>query len=131
MKRIFEKHPDFASQFGSNNRHLKSTYINVLLGLTETLCQSPQELSDDVLDEASFAVSYVSKGGFKVDWLEKKLEEVKQKMTVVIFRNNTLRLMEKKFQKLNQECLELKAHMEKVKADLSADIAPLSFDDVV
>ncbi|KAL0848342.1 hypothetical protein Bca101_021589 [Brassica carinata] len=131
VRRIFEKHPDFASQFGSHNRHLKSTYMNVLLGLIETLCQSPQELSKDVLDEASYAVSYVSKGGFKVDWLEKKLEAVKQKKAVAIFRNYVLQQMEKMFQKLNQECLELKAHMEEEKSDLSAAIAPFSFDDVV
>lgn len=79
MRRIFEKHQDFASKFHLKNRHLKSTYMNVLLGEIETLCQLPEELSDDDLNETSVAVSYVAKGGFKVDWLEKKLEEVKEK----------------------------------------------------
>ncbi|KAG2258365.1 hypothetical protein Bca52824_077659 [Brassica carinata] len=85
---IFEKHPDFASKVRSNNQHLKSTYINVLLGLIETLCQLPEKLSDDDLNEASAAVSYLTQVGFKVDWLEEKLEEVKEKKTKV----NTARL---------------------------------------
>ncbi|KAL0756409.1 hypothetical protein Bca101_094077 [Brassica carinata] len=57
---IFEKHPNFASKRRSNNQHLKSTYINVLLGLIETLCQLPEKLSDDDFDEASAAVSYLT-----------------------------------------------------------------------
>ncbi|CAH2063686.1 unnamed protein product [Thlaspi arvense] len=131
VRRIFEKYPDLASQFRCKNQHLKSTYMNVLLGLIETLCQSPQGLSDEDLDEASSAVSYVTKGGFKVDWLEKKLEEVKEKKKKLDTGKARLQQMEKEFQKLNRRCLLLKTLMEKENADMSAAIVALSFDDVL
>ncbi|KFK35077.1 hypothetical protein AALP_AA5G232300 [Arabis alpina] len=130
VKRIFEKYPDFASEFRSKNRHLKPTYMNVLLGLIEMLCQSPQELSDDDLDEASVAVSFVANGGFKLDWLEKMLEEVtakKKKMD-----SGKARLQEEEeLHKYNQKCLELKTLLEKEKADVLAASVPLLFDDAV
>ncbi|VVB04063.1 unnamed protein product [Arabis nemorensis] len=131
VKRIFEKYPDFASTFRSKNQHLKSTYMNVLLGLIETLCQSPQELSDDDLEEASVAVSFVAKGGFKLDWLEKMLTEVKAKKKKVDSSKARMRQMEEDLQKYNQKCLELKALLEKEKEFISAASVPLLFDDAV
>lgn len=52
--------------------------MNVLLSLTQTLCQTPQELSIDDLSEAEKALVYMKYSGLEVDWLEKKLEEVKE-----------------------------------------------------
>lgn len=131
MKCIFERHPDFASNFRPKNRHLKSTYMNVLLGLIKTLCQLPEELSDDDLDEASVAVSYVENGGFKLDWLEKMPVEVKEKKKKVETGKARLQETEEELQKLNKKCLELKAFLEKENADVSEANVPLSFDDVV
>lgn len=105
--------------------------MNVLLGVIETLCQFPQELSDDDLDETSAALSYVEKGGFEVDWLEKKLEEVKEKKKKVDIGMVSLQQMEEELEKLNQKCLDLKALVEKENADLAASNIALSFDDVV
>ncbi|KAL0714722.1 hypothetical protein Bca4012_021701 [Brassica carinata] len=128
---IFEKHPDFASTVRSNNHHLKSTYINVILGLIETLCQLPEKLCDDDLDEASAAVSYLTLVGFKVDWLEEKLEEVKGNKKKVNTGKAQLEHMEEEFKILNKKCLELKDLVEKQNADVSAANVALSFDDVV
>ncbi|XP_048597205.1 MATH domain and coiled-coil domain-containing protein At3g58370-like [Brassica napus] len=128
---IFEKHPDFASKVRSNNQHLKSSYINVLLGLIETLCQLPEKLSDDDLDEASAAVSYLTQVGFKVDWLEEKLEEVREKKTKVYTGKAQLQHMEEEFKVLNKKCLELKDLVEKQNADVTAANVALSFSDVV
>uniref|UniRef100_A0A0D3DU54 MATH domain-containing protein n=1 Tax=Brassica oleracea var. oleracea TaxID=109376 RepID=A0A0D3DU54_BRAOL len=99
---IFEKHPNFASKRRSNNQHLKSTYINVLLGLIETLCQLPEKLSDDDFDEASAAVSYLTQVGFKMDWLEEKLEEVKEKKMKVYTGKTQLEHMEEEFKLATQ-----------------------------
>ncbi|CAN7061941.1 unnamed protein product [Brassica oleracea var. botrytis] len=128
---IFEKHPDFASKIRSNNQHLKSTYMNVLLGLVETLCQLPEKLSDDDFGEASAAVSYLTQVGFKVDWLEEKLEEVQEKKTKVNTGKAQLQHMEEEFKVLNKKCLELKDLVEKQNADVTAANVALSFDDVV
>ena len=131
MRCIFEKHPDFASKIRSNNQHLKSTYMNVLLGLVETLCQLPEKLSDDDFGEASAAVSYLTQVGFKVDWLEEKLEEVQEKKTKVNTGKAQLQHMEEEFKVLNKKCLELKDLVEKQNADVTAANVALSFDDVV
>ncbi|ESQ46911.1 hypothetical protein EUTSA_v10028047mg, partial [Eutrema salsugineum] len=131
VKRIFEKYPDFASKFHYENRYLKSAYMNLLLGIIETLCQQqPLELSDDDLHEASVAISIVKKGGFEVDWLEKKLEQLKEKKKQVETGQSRLQQMEDEMQKYNQKCLDLKALMEKEKADVSAANVAISFDDV-
>lgn len=131
MRRIFERRLDFASKFRPKRRHLKSSYMNVILGLIETLCQLPEELSDDDLNEASVALSYVANGGFQVEWLSKQLKEVNDRREKVDNGMVRVQQMEKKFQKLNQECLDLKSLLEKEKADVSAANVALSFDDFV
>lgn len=72
---LFKKHPDIASNVRAKNLHLRTTYLNVLLGLTKILCKSSEELSDGDLSEAYSALSFVIKAGFKLDWLEKALKE--------------------------------------------------------
>ncbi|KAL0714724.1 hypothetical protein Bca4012_021703 [Brassica carinata] len=114
-----------------HNQNLKSSYISALLGLIETLCQLPERLSDDDLDEASAAVSYLTQVGFKVDWLEKKLEEVKEKKKKVYTGKAELEHMEEEFKVLNKKCLELKDLVEKQHEDVTAANVALSFDDVV
>lgn len=131
MKRIFEIYPNIASEVPSMKPCLKTLYMNVLLGIIETLCQLPAELSDTDLDEASIAVLFVSQGGFKVDWLEKKLKEVKEKKKNVDNGKARLQQIEEDLQKLNQKRLDLKDILDKEKAnDLTANV-PLSFNDVL
>jgi len=131
VKRIFEIYPNIASEVPSMKPCLKTLYMNVLLGIIETLCQLPAELSDTDLDEASIAVLFVSQGGFKVDWLEKKLKEVKEKKKNVDNGKARLQQIEEDLQKLNQKRLDLKDILDKEKAnDLTANV-PLSFNDVL
>ncbi|VVB06138.1 unnamed protein product [Arabis nemorensis] len=78
VKRIFKKHPYIALEVRSKNQQLRKACMNVLLNLIETLSQSLQELSNEDLMEADNALTYLKDSGFKVDWLEKKLETVKE-----------------------------------------------------
>ncbi|CAL9216961.1 unnamed protein product [Arabidopsis halleri] len=73
---LFKKHPDIASKFRSKNPLLRTTYLNGLLSLTEIMCQSPEELSNVDLANAYSTLTCLTKAGFKLDWLEKKLKEV-------------------------------------------------------
>ncbi|CAA0387201.1 unnamed protein product [Arabidopsis thaliana] len=131
VKCIFEIYPNIASEVPSMKPCLKTLYMNVLLGIIETLCQLPAELSDTDLDEASIAVLFVSQGGFKVDWLEKKLKEVKEKKKKVDNGKARLQQIEEDLQKLNQKRLDLKDILDEEKAnDLTANV-PLSFNDVL
>ncbi|KAG5389846.1 hypothetical protein IGI04_031387 [Brassica rapa subsp. trilocularis] len=72
---LFEKHPNIASNVRAKNPHLRTTYLNVILGLTKILCKSSEELSNSDLDEAYSALRFVITAGFKLDWLEKALKE--------------------------------------------------------
>ncbi|KAF3525993.1 hypothetical protein F2Q69_00049403 [Brassica cretica] len=70
---------DSAVEFRARNEHLKTACTNVLLSLTQTLCQTPQELSVGDLVEAEKALAYMKDTGLEVEWLVKKLNEVKEK----------------------------------------------------
>ncbi|AAG27896.1 hypothetical protein [Arabidopsis thaliana] len=76
VNNLFKNHPDIASNFRLENTHLRTTYLNSLLCLTELLCQSPHKLSNVDLANAHCTLTCVTKAGFKLDWLEKKLKEV-------------------------------------------------------
>ncbi|VYS52102.1 unnamed protein product [Arabidopsis thaliana] len=79
VNRLFSKHLDIASKFRPKNPYMKTAYMNVLLSLTKTLCQSPQDLSNDDISGAGAALTYLREAGFKLDWLEKKHGEIKEK----------------------------------------------------
>ncbi|CAH8269045.1 unnamed protein product [Arabidopsis lyrata] len=128
---IFEKHPDIAIDFQVKNQHLRKTFMNFLVNVIETLCQSLQELSKEDLLEADIALTYVKDAGFKVDWLEKKLEEVKEKKGKELSGLLQLQEMEDNLLKLKEKCSDLDALVDKKKAELSVTRSPLSFDDVV
>ncbi|XP_020880519.1 MATH domain and coiled-coil domain-containing protein At3g58220 isoform X1 [Arabidopsis lyrata subsp. lyrata] len=131
VSRIFEKYPDIAVGFHAKNQHLRTACMNVLLSLIETLCQSPQELSNEDMVEADNALTYVKDAGFKVDWLEKKLEEVKEKK--VVGHTGETRIQELEEEMLNIMCKwsDMKAVLEKEKTKVLAARAPLTLDDFV
>ena len=76
VNNLFENHPDIASKFCLENPLLRTTYLNSLLCLTEILSQSPEKLSSVDLGNAYCTLSSLTKAGFKLDWLEKKLKDV-------------------------------------------------------
>ncbi|CAD5314193.1 unnamed protein product [Arabidopsis thaliana] len=75
VNNLFEKHPDIVSKFRLENPHLRTTYLNSLLCLTEILSQSTEKISVD-LANAHSTLSCLTKAGFKLDWLETKLKEL-------------------------------------------------------
>ncbi|KAJ4896130.1 TRAF-like family protein [Raphanus sativus] len=78
VRGIFERHPDIAVEFRAKNQNLRTACMNFLLGLSEMFSKSVQELSDEDLVEADIALTYLKNAGFKVDWLEKSLDQVKR-----------------------------------------------------
>lgn len=128
MKRIFEKHPDMELEFRSKNPHLRTGYMNVLLSITQKLCTSPQELSNDDLSDAGIALAYMTDADFKMDWLEKILEEVKEKKEKAEVSLARLKEMEESLKPLKNKCVDQEAQIDKEKAELLAASAPFSFD---
>ncbi|XP_010490171.1 PREDICTED: MATH domain and coiled-coil domain-containing protein At2g05410-like [Camelina sativa] len=125
VKRLFEIHLDLASKFRPKNPHLKTAYMNFLLSLTETLCQSTQELSNEDLSDAGASLAYLKKAGFKLDWLEKKLDEIKEKKKKEEACLARLQEINEQLTPLKQKCLDLEAQIDKEKEELLAARAPL------
>ncbi|KAG2258435.1 hypothetical protein Bca52824_077729 [Brassica carinata] len=123
VRSIFERHPNIAVGFHSKNQHLRKACMNFLLCLIETMCQSLQELSSEDLVQADVALTYLKDSGFKLDWLEKKLDQVKVNKEKEITCLAILQETEESLLNLKQKCSELKAELAETKT-------PLSFDDV-
>ncbi|KAG2287868.1 hypothetical protein Bca52824_047472 [Brassica carinata] len=71
------------------------------------------------------------KEGFKVDWLEKNLEQVKEKKLKELSGLAMLQETEEKAKKLKRKFEELDALAEEQKKELLATRTSRSFDDVV
>ncbi|KAF2542807.1 hypothetical protein F2Q68_00030212 [Brassica cretica] len=95
------------------------------------MCQSPQELSQEDLTDAYAAMGFMIDAGFKLDWLEKKLDEVSEKKNKEKSSEAGLQEMEEDLRDLKRKYSDMEALVQKEKVKMSAAKAPLSFDDVV
>lgn len=131
MSRVFEKHPEIASEFRPKDPNLRTGYMSLLLSLIETMCKSPQEISKDDLYDAYAALGSMRDVGFKLDWLEKKLDEVLEKKENEEAIVNGLQEMEEELKEMKLKCSDMEALVEKEKEKVLAARAPLSFEDVI
>ncbi|ESQ52956.1 hypothetical protein EUTSA_v10017071mg [Eutrema salsugineum] len=76
VSKIFAQHPDVAVGIRSDIKEVKTAYMNILLGLIETLGKPPQSLSETEINNADSDLRELTEAGFKLDWLKSKLEEV-------------------------------------------------------
>ncbi|KAF2569841.1 hypothetical protein F2Q68_00026166 [Brassica cretica] len=129
VSRLLERHPEIASDIRTKNPNLRMGYMSLLLSLIETLRQSPHKLSKTDLAEADAALGSLTNAGFKLDWLEKKLDEMAEKEEKEEAGEARVREIEEDLKDLNQKCSDLEAQLEKQKLELSAAKAPISFDD--
>ncbi|XP_018484516.1 MATH domain and coiled-coil domain-containing protein At3g58360-like [Raphanus sativus] len=130
VSRLLERHPEIA-YFGAKNSNLRTGYMSLLLSLIETLRQSPHELSKTDLAEADAALASMTNAGFKLDWLEKKLDEMAEKKEKEEAGETRLQEIEEELKDLKQKCSDLEVQLEKEKIEMSAAKAPISFDDVL
>lgn len=100
-------------------------------GHDSTLCQSLEKLSNEDLVEADIALTYSKDTGFKVDWVENKLDQLKEKKEKEQLGLAQLQEMEETILKWKEHCSALQTLAEEEKADLSAIRTALSFDDLV
>ncbi|KAG7648143.1 MATH/TRAF domain, partial [Arabidopsis thaliana x Arabidopsis arenosa] len=110
VKSLFEEQPDIESKLHLKNPHMRITYLNSLLSLTEILSQSPENISNDDLANAYSTLSYVTKAGFKLDWLEKKLKDVGETRIQEI--REELKDMKHKCVDMKQKCADMEALLE-------------------
>ncbi|CAH2047691.1 unnamed protein product [Thlaspi arvense] len=125
VTRLFAKHPGFAANFKPKSQLVKTTYMNILLGLIEALNKPPHSLSETELTNAHSELIDLTEAGFKLDWLRTKLDEVsleRKKASADGIR----------VQELEEEVKNLKAELnkEKVKSATSAAKIRSNSDDI-
>ncbi|CAA7029631.1 unnamed protein product [Microthlaspi erraticum] len=76
VSRLFVEHPDIAENLRFKNQVLKTTCMNILLGLIQTLDKPPHSISETELSDAHSQLIELTEAGFKLDWLKTKLAEV-------------------------------------------------------
>ncbi|KAF3599401.1 hypothetical protein F2Q69_00036625 [Brassica cretica] len=70
------KHPDIAVNFKLKNQSVKTTYMNLLLGLIEKLDKPSPSFTEIELSNAQSELIDLTEAGFELDWLKKKLDEI-------------------------------------------------------
>lgn len=128
---MLKKHPDLTSNFDLKNQQLKNAYMDVLLDLIETLCQSTKELSMKDLNKADSTLFDLTRAGLKVGWLRQKLDEAflrKEKQRVSGAR---IRELEEQVKKRKLTLSDLESDLKKEKAAALASKNRIGFSDVV
>ncbi|XP_019100717.1 PREDICTED: MATH domain and coiled-coil domain-containing protein At2g42480-like [Camelina sativa] len=87
VRKIFSEHPDLAEDFKLKNQVVRMEYMNVLVNLIVTLHKPSENHSESELSHARSDLCELKEAGFKLDWLQSKLDEVslKRKKAVVDF----------------------------------------------
>ncbi|KAG2324812.1 hypothetical protein Bca4012_039314 [Brassica carinata] len=131
VSRMFEKHPETASEVHLKNPNLRTGYMSLLLSLIDTLCQSPHKLHKDDLNEAYYALESLTDAGFRLDWLEKKISQVSERKEKEKDGEIRRQEIEKELKDLKEKCSDLEAQLEKEKSEALAAKTPISFDDII
>lgn len=76
MRKIFAEHPDIARDFKAKSQVVKTEYMNVLLGLINTVNKPLKNISVNELRNANSELNELTQVGFKLDWLKTKLVKV-------------------------------------------------------
>ncbi|KAF3552934.1 hypothetical protein F2Q69_00017886 [Brassica cretica] len=96
VRKIFAEHPDIALGLKSKNQVLKTAYMNVLIGLINTLNKPSHNHSETELTKAESELSELEEVGFKLDWLKLKLEDViLERKKADVYGNKVIQLEER------------------------------------
>ncbi|XP_010489720.1 PREDICTED: MATH domain and coiled-coil domain-containing protein At2g42470-like [Camelina sativa] len=74
--RLFEDHPDIAVNFIPKIALVKTAYMSALLGLIKTLNKPLHSFTETELNKAKRELNELTRAGFKLDWLDTKLDEL-------------------------------------------------------
>ncbi|KAL1222442.1 MATH domain and coiled-coil domain-containing protein [Cardamine amara subsp. amara] len=76
VRKIFAEHPDIAVYVNLKNQEVKTEYMNVLLGLVNTLNKPSQNIAEKELRNAQSELNELTRSGFKLDLLKTKFDMV-------------------------------------------------------
>ncbi|XP_019101976.1 PREDICTED: MATH domain and coiled-coil domain-containing protein At2g42470-like [Camelina sativa] len=129
VSKIFVNHMDFAECFRPKDKGVKTAYMNLLLSLIETLCKPPLSFSETELSNARNELNELTEAGFKLDWLEAKLDEVSLERKNATANSYRVEELEARIKNLELTLSDLKVELNKEKKTKFTEI--LSFDDIV
>ncbi|CAH8261981.1 unnamed protein product [Arabidopsis lyrata] len=131
-KRIFEKHPETASNFCLKSEFAKETYLTALLDLIDMMNMLPQQsLFEAELKEAQNTILDLEAAGFKLDWLKRNLEEIRFTKKKVKDRTARMRELDRKIQKHLEELSVLQEEMKKEQFEAMCDKPEYHLDSLV
>ncbi|KFK40769.1 hypothetical protein AALP_AA2G038500 [Arabis alpina] len=118
LSRLFAEHRDIAVNFRLKNQLVKTTYLNILFGLIETLKKPPHSLSETDLSNAKSELMELTEAGFKLDWLKTKLDDVSLEWKKSNFDGSRVR-------ELEEHIKNLKAELNNEKVKSAAEVSSL------
>ncbi|XP_018432851.2 MATH domain and coiled-coil domain-containing protein At2g42470 isoform X2 [Raphanus sativus] len=116
-------HPDFALDVIPKNQAVRTVYMNLLLGLVETLRKSPQSLSVTELRNAQSELTQLTEAGFKLDWLNSKIQELSLERKKVLSDGPWVTQLEEHVKIMELNLADLKVELNKEKASPVGDIS--------
>ncbi|VYS52103.1 unnamed protein product [Arabidopsis thaliana] len=121
-KRVFEKHPETTTKFCLKSEFAKETYLTALLDLIDIINMLPQQsLFEAELKEAENTIWDLEAAGFKLDWLKRKLEEIRVTKKKAKNRTARMRELDRKIQKHLEELSVLQEEMKKEQFEAMCD----------
>ncbi|CAN7073507.1 unnamed protein product [Brassica oleracea var. botrytis] len=103
VTRIFKEHPDIALNFIPTSQPVKTTYMNLLLGLIDKLDKPPRSFTNTELSIAGKELIDLSKAGSNLNWLKIKLFEVSLEWKKENIDNSRVQELEEQVKNLNLE----------------------------
>ncbi|AEE79757.1 hypothetical protein AtNW77_Chr3g0214691 [Arabidopsis thaliana] len=131
VRRIFEKHPETATNIRPKNQMVKNAYMNNLLDLIDIICLAPQELTEEEIRNAENTLLELVEVGFKLDWLKNRLEELCVKKKKMEARGARMRELDGMIVEQRRVLWALETELKNEENEAVSDSARLGFDDVV
>ncbi|KAL0718687.1 hypothetical protein Bca4012_068010 [Brassica carinata] len=103
LNKLFRKHPDVAVNFKLKNQSVKTTYMNLLLGLVEKLDKPSPSFTESELSNAQSQLIDLTESGFELDWLKKKLDEISLERKRGVTDGSRVQELEENIQNLSLE----------------------------
>ncbi|KAL0843222.1 hypothetical protein Bca101_016467 [Brassica carinata] len=124
---IFGHHPDFALDVIPKNQAVRTAYMNLVLSLVERLRKTPQSLSMTELRNAQSELTELTEAGFKLDWLNSKIQELSLERKKVLSEGPWVKQLEEhvKIMELNLANLRVELDKEKIRSIISSQGSPV------
>ena len=110
---VFVQYPDFAIDVIPKNQGVRTSYMNLLLGLVEALRKSPHSFSVTELSNTESELAELKEAGFKLDWLDSRLEEISLERKKLVSDGPWVKKLEEQIKSVELTLSDLKVELDK------------------